>query len=112
VISVPTFLCGELVASAVLALWVVARFPKLDPKTLRPAIGFCAVGFALLNVLPTGVELATRLPHGVYAALFGCALPCFFGTFLAAGWLMRVLAARFGGSNGGGGIHVPAAARG
>jgi hypothetical protein len=112
VISVPTFLCGELVSSAVLALWVAACFPKLGPKTLGPAIGVFAFGFALVNALPVAIDLAARLPYGAYAALFGCALPCFFGAFLGAAWLLRVLAGAVGGSNGGGGIRVPAAAGG
>lgn len=108
--SVETFLCGELVAACVLAMWVVVRYPKLGPKTLRACVLAFAGGLVLVQLLPFGMNLAIRLPHGAYAALFGCALPCFFGLFLAAGWTMRLLAGAFGGSNGGGGI--PAAARG
>lgn len=111
-ISVPVFLSGELVAAAVLALWVVVRFPKVGPKTLRSAVVALACGFALMQLLPYGIDLTVRLPHGAYAALFGCALPCFFGVFLSAGWMMRLLADAFGGSGGGGGHRVPAPARG
>jgi hypothetical protein len=110
-ISVDSFLWGELVAAAVLALWVIVRFPKLGPKTLRTAAVALASAFVLMQLLPFGLELTVRLPHGAYAALFGCALPCFFGVFLAAGWTLRVLANAFGGSNGGGGTHVPASSR-
>lgn len=108
--SVDTFLSAELVASAVLAMWVVVRYPKLGPKTLRTCVLALASGFALVQLLPLGIDLTVRLPHGAYAALFGCALPCFFSVFLTAGWTMRLLAGAFGGSNGGGGL--PAAARG
>ncbi|HWJ32913.1 MAG TPA: hypothetical protein VNR59_11280 [Gaiellaceae bacterium] len=111
-ISATTFLVTELVAAAVLAMWVVVRFPKLGPKTLRSAVIVLAGGFALMQLLPFGLDLTVRLPHGAYAALFGCALPCFFGVFLAAGWTMRLLADAFGGSNGGGGHRVPASAHG
>jgi hypothetical protein len=109
--SVDAFLCGELIAAAVLAMWVVVRFPKLGPKTMRSALVAIAVGLGLIQLLPLGVSLTVRLPHGAYAALFGCALPCFFGVFLAAGWTMRLLAGAFGGSGGGGGHRVPARAR-
>jgi cobalamin synthase len=111
-ISIPTFMSGELVAAAVLALWVTARYPKLGPKSVRSAVAFLAVGFALLQFLPFGVDLLVRLPNGGYMAIFGCALPCFFGMFLTAAWMLRLLAGKFGGSNGDRGLHVPAPARG
>jgi hypothetical protein len=111
-ISVTAFLYGELVAAAVLALWVTARFPKVGPKSLRSAVVFLGLGLGLMQFLPSGVDLMLRLPHGPYAALFGCALPCLFGAFLAAAWMMRLLAGGFGGSSGDRGHHVPAPARG
>ena len=111
-ISVPAFLSGELVAAAVLALWVTARWPKLGPKSLPAAIAVLGVGLALLQFLPVGVDLVMLLPHGRYAAVFGCVLPSFFVTFLTAAWMLRLLAARFGGSNGDRGHRVPAPARG
>jgi cobalamin synthase len=111
-ISVTSFLCGELVAAAVLALWVVARYPKLGPKSLRSAVAVLAVGLGLVQFLPFGIDLVLRLPNGGYAAIFGCALPAFFGAFLAAAWMLRLLAGRFGGSNGDRGHRVPAPARG
>jgi hypothetical protein len=110
-ISVPTFLCSELIASFALALWVVVRFPKLGPKSLRAAVAPLAVGLALVQFLPFGVDLTMRLPYGAYAAIFGCALPSFFSAFLAVGWMMRLLSAAFGGSGGDGGHRVPAPAR-
>jgi hypothetical protein len=110
-ISVSVFLSTMLVAAAVLALWVVARFPKLGPKSFRSAIAVLAIGLALVQFVPVGVGLMVLLPYGAYAALFGCALPSFFGAFLSAAWLMRLLAGGFGGSGGGGGHRVPAHVR-
>jgi hypothetical protein len=110
--SVDAFLCGELIAAAVLAMWVIVRFPKVGPKTLRSAVIVLAGGFLLVQFLPLGIDLTVRLPHGAYAAVFGCALPCFFGLFLSAGWTLRLLAEALGGSNGGGGHREPATARG
>jgi uncharacterized membrane protein YeiH len=106
------FLCAELVAAAALALWVIARFPKAGPKSLRAAVLVVACGIGLVELAPVGVDLAVRLPHGAYAALFGVALPCLFGGFLAVGWSMRLLADALGGSGGGGGHRVPSRGRG
>ena len=110
-IPLQAFLYVELVAAAALALWVVARYPGFGPHSIRSAVGFLAIGLALLQFTPQGVHLIIQLPHGVYAALFLCALPGFFAAFLAAAWLLRVLAGSLGGSGGGGGHRRPAHAR-
>jgi hypothetical protein len=110
-ISVSAFLRVELVAAAVLALWVVARYPRLGPKSLRSAMAVTAVAVAVMQLASLGVGLMIRLPDGTYAALFGCALPSFFAAFLASAWLMRVLAGALGGSGGGPGQRVPAPSR-
>jgi hypothetical protein len=110
-ISVSVFLHVELVAAAVLALWVVTRFPQLGPKSLRSAMGVSVIAFAVMQFSSVGVSLMIRLPYGIYAALFGGALPCFFVAFLASAWLIRVLAGSLGGSSGGPGDRVPAPSR-
>ena len=108
-ISVRTFLCAELTGAAVLALWTVARFPRLGPKSMRSALVGCIAGFVLLQVVPLGVGLALRFPHGEYAALFGWLLPSMFAVFLTFAWVMRLLAGMLGGGSGGGpGERVPA----
>jgi hypothetical protein len=109
--SVDAFLCAEFTAAAVLAMWVVMRFPKLGPKSIRSALLIVGAALALMRFLPAVISVTVRLPHGAYVALFGCALPCLVGVFLAAGWTMRLLAGAFGGSGGGGGHRVPARAR-
>lgn len=106
-LSVMTFLCVELVAAALLGLWVAVRFPRLGPTALRPAMAAVLVSLFVLRLAAVAVGLVHDLPFGPYLALFACVLPGFFAAFLAAAWLMRVLAAQFGGS-GGGGHRVPA----
>jgi hypothetical protein len=110
-ISMSVFLCAELVASAVLALWVVARYPRLGPKSLRSALAVVGAAFLGLQLSSFGIAPLLGLPHGAYLTLFGCVLPTFFASFLAAAWLMRVLAGALGGSGGGGGHRVPAPSR-
>jgi len=105
-ISIPQFLSVEIVAAAVIALWVVVRFPRQGPKTIRSAGMLVGLALILLQLAPTGLRLSAHLPFGTYAGLFGCVLPSFFGAFLSGGWLMRVLASALGGS-GGGGHRVP-----
>jgi len=101
VISVRVFLCFEVAAAAALALWLGTRFPALSPTSLRSALGRClvAVGFARLIPLPMSAVL--HLPHGAYVALFGCVLPAFVAAFLAALWLLALLADRVTGGGGG-----------
>lgn len=112
-ISVTEFLGVEFVGAAVLALWVAVRFPRIGPKSLRSAMAFAAAGFVVMQLASFGVGLLVRLPYGTYAALFGCALPSFFLVFLAAAWLMRLLAGSLGGSGGpDSGHRVPAHSRG
>jgi hypothetical protein len=110
-ITLTAFLRVELVGSALLALWVVARYPGFGPKSLRSAVGVAVIALGVMQVAPLGLGPIIRLPHGTYAALFGCVLPSFFATFLAAAWLMRVFAGQLGGSGGGGGHRVPAPSR-
>jgi hypothetical protein len=112
VISVGVFLCVELVAAAVLALWVAARYPGFGPKSLRSAVAVVGASFVVLQFASTVQDSLIQLPHGAYLFLFGSVLPSFFVAFLAAAWLLRAVTGAFGGSGGGGGHRVPARARG
>ena len=110
-ISIYVFLSVELVAAAVLALWVIARYPRFGPTSLRTAIALVAVGLIVLQLVSGAVALVSTLPHGTYLALFSCVLPSYFAVFLAAGWVMRLLAGALGGSGGGTGHRAPAPSR-
>ena len=112
-ITVSLFLRVELVAAALLALWVAARFPGFGPKSLRSAALCVGGAFLALQSMSFVVAPVARVPHGAYLALFGCVFPTFFVAFLAAAWIIRVFAARLGGSGGGGGPGelVPASSR-
>ena len=105
-LSVSAFLCVELVAGALLALWVAVRFPSFGPKALRPAMALMLVAMCLIRAVSFSIHPLLHVPNGAYLALFGCVLPSFFAVYLSAAWLMRILAAQFGGS-GGGGHRVP-----
>ena len=110
-LSVTGFLCVELVAGALLALWVAVRFPSFGPKAIRTAMVLVLGALCLIRVATLGVTPLLHLPYGGYVALFGCVLPTFFVVYIATAWWMRLLVAQFGGSGGGGGHRVPASSR-
>lgn len=101
-ISVPTFLLLELLGAALLALWFVARFPGVGPRSLRSSAVVSGLALLALQGAPPAIPLLLQLPHGAYATLLGFVLPVFFAAFLAVAWLMRALASALGGSGGGG----------
>ncbi len=110
-IPVSMFLCVELVSAAVLALWVAVRYPGFGPQSLRSSLSVLVVSFTALQLSTLVQDSLIDLPHGAYVFLFGSVLPSFFVAFLAAAWLLRVLAGAFGGSGGGGGHRIPAESR-
>ena len=110
-VTISMFLCAELVAAAAVALWVVARFPNFGPKSLRSTALFAGAALGAVQCVSFVVAPVAHLPHGVYVALFGCVLPVYVVAFLAVGWLIRLFAARLGGSGGGPGHLVPASSR-
>jgi hypothetical protein len=50
VISVSVFMGAELIAAAVLALWVVARYPRLGPKSVRSALAVVGAAFVVMQL--------------------------------------------------------------
>src|SRR5258707_4909045 len=90
-ISMSVFIGVELVAGAVLALWVAARYPRFGPKSLRSAMLVVGAAFLVMQVSSFGMTPLLSLPHGGYLTLFEYVLPTFFAGFLAPAWLMRVL---------------------
>lgn len=110
VISAATFLLIEIVATAVLALWLVVRFPRFGPRSTRGTLAAVVAGLVALKLGGVGAGLVAGLSHGAYLVLFGCAFPAFLGAFLAACWLLRLFAGMLGGSGGGPGEPVPGSA--
>jgi hypothetical protein len=102
-ITLRTFLCVEFAGAALLALWTVAVFPRLGPKSLRSTLVVALSAFALLKLLPFGVSLT--LPQGSFVALLGLVLPGLFLVFLFIGWTLRHFASELGGRSGGGPGH-------
>jgi hypothetical protein len=107
-ISLTVFLYTEMIAAAVLALWVATRWPQLGPRSIVAAIVAVLIALFVGNFVSIAVGVAVQLPYGTYAALLGCILPGFFSIFLAGAWLVRSVLATIGDGSGGTGHGVRA----
>ena len=81
--------CG----SALLALWIIARYTDFGPRSIVGAIVHVVAAMVLLMVvLPAGPatrSAASGLPARVYVQVFGVALPLLVYAFLSGGWVTR-----------------------
>lgn len=91
--SKDAFLLFLVAGAALLALWVVCRFPRFGPSTLMAAFMHVAATFCVGFALAPTMGLATG--GGVLLAVFGVALPALTYMFLAGIWLMRAAQASF-----------------
>jgi hypothetical protein len=91
--SKDTFLFCLVLGAALLALWVVCRFPGFGPANLMTAFMHVAVTFCVGFALAPTMGLAAGA--GVLLAVFGVALPALTYMFLAGIWLLRAAQASF-----------------
>jgi hypothetical protein len=70
--------------AGLLAMWIHARFPKLAPERMRPALMHAVAAFALLQ-LTTTVGFA---PAAVFATVFLLVLPAFVYALLCTIWIL------------------------
>lgn len=96
-ISLSTYLYMLTGSGAVLALWVLSRYPRLGPTKFAPALGLVIAAVALGHGTPFAISVLVGLPYGIYVVFFTCVLPTFFLVFLTAAWLLRSLAAMTSG---------------
>lgn len=99
--DVSAFVWIDLIAAAALALWIVARYPNVGPKSLGSALVAFLVGQLIPSLGLVVVQPVVRLPHGIELALLGVALPMFVVMFLTTMWLMRASMGLVGGPRGG-----------
>jgi hypothetical protein len=85
--SIQAFMLVLAVGSALLALWLAIRLPKLGPHS---AAGLAAAVVTLVIVLAAGPWAMTVVwvPLGAFAAIFVVALPCCTYLFLLAAWII------------------------
>lgn len=85
--SLHTFLLVLTAASAVLAAWIVARFPRMTRVGARQ-ITISIVGAAFLPIVADRLIPLVGVPFGGVAALFLVVLPGSIYLFLVAAWIM------------------------
>jgi hypothetical protein len=88
-----SFVLVLVLASAILAFWLGARFPRLGPKTLVFGVFHIACGYAAVRAIPGLTNAVVALSAGVARFLvpFGIALPLFTYAFLTGLWLTRLI---------------------
>ena len=85
------FLLSLGVGSALLAFWVVIRFPDKGPENFKRAL--LHVGAALLLGPFTPILVGTLWARGyafALVAIFGVLLPVLFYTFLSGAWFFKL----------------------
>jgi hypothetical protein len=78
---------------AVLALWLLVRFPRLGPRRLTSMIAAVLVVAAVLSVAAPLFSRVVELGRpAVPLALLGIVLPCLTAAFWVSGCVLRALA--------------------
>lgn len=90
------YTCG----AAVLAIWLVARFPRFGPSTILGATGMLLAAFAVAAIVPAVVQTlvgddGNRM--GGFVALVGLVLPTLAAMFWSAARLLRAFCGLFPG---------------
>ena len=90
------FLCT---GAAVLALWLVTRFPEWGPGDITRALLHVAVSVVVLQLLVPAIHVvaATGVPGAQFIVSFGIVLPGLTYVFVAAAWLIKATGARLQG---------------
>lgn len=83
---------GFAVGAAVLALWLVCRYPQLGPATLRYGLLLVACAWGLLFLVPPATAAAADA-LGAPAALLLVDLPMLVFAFWTAGHVLRLYVA-------------------
>lgn len=90
------FLCS---GSALLALWVVTRFPDRGPSDITKSLLHVAASVVVLQLLVPAIHVvgATGIPAAQLVVSFGIVLPGLTYVFVAAAWLIKATAGRLHG---------------
>jgi hypothetical protein len=98
-VSIATFVLVLCVGAALLALWIVVRFPSFGPSEITWALLHVALSMVLAQLMVGSIGLVGRsgVPAARFVAAFGIVLPGLIYMFLAAAWLIRAAAGRLQG---------------
>ena len=79
------FLVALLVGAAALAMWIHARFPALAPEQFGKTLLHTGVAFALLRLMPGGVES----PVIAFVTIVLLVVPALSYALLCSIWMLR-----------------------
>ena len=98
--SVQSFVLVEAVGAALLALWLVVRYPGSGPTSFRGALvhvgASMLVGRALAPI--TTLVVGSGVPAAAVLAALLVVLPGLVYIFLAWAWIVKLLQGALGGS--------------
>jgi hypothetical protein len=100
-LNINAFLVVFAAGAAFIALWIDARFPQLAPASFRRSFVHAGVSLVLGQlVVPFAIQAlsANGSPAVVVAAVLVLGLPALVYCFLAALWVMKLVAAQMRGS--------------
>jgi hypothetical protein len=80
------------VGAALLAFWIVARFPSIGPQTFRSAF-LATVAVFMIQSPMAGIVASVAASYGVAAALMLVVLPSLTLLFWTSGCLVRSIVA-------------------
>jgi hypothetical protein len=89
--TIPTFLILLGIGAALIAFWLVLRFPDRGPGDFRRAL--LHVGFALAVGWFAPSLVGLLVPHGTafaMTAIFGIVLPVLVYMFAASAWFLKL----------------------
>jgi hypothetical protein len=92
-VTVGIFSVLFIAAAAVLAIWIVVRFPERAPTELRRALihfGVSMVGMYVISPILQHDLASLPQPFQLYLSLFGVLLPSLVYRFVATIWLLRL----------------------
>ena len=90
------FLCT---GSALLAFWLLLRFPERGPHDVTKALVHVGVSVVLVQLIVPAIHVVsgTGLPAAQFVVSFGIVLPALTYVFLAAAWMIRAAAGHLQG---------------
>jgi hypothetical protein len=91
--SANSFVIVLCISAALLAVWIVARWPTAGPKGLSPGLIHVMLAVVVGAVTAPAIRAIAELgvPGAAFVGTFGVALPALTYMFLATMWLMRVM---------------------
>jgi hypothetical protein len=97
--SMTTFVLFLCTAAAVLALWLVVRFPERGPDDVTKALLHVALSVLVLQLLVPAIHVVggTGVPGAQLIVSFGIVLPGLTYVFLAAAWMIKAAQSRLQG---------------